>query len=476
MLFNNKKFYKEIISEFNEINISLKSITTCIKDLNENNHDDVNQNINEMLNRFYKLFELHNISINEIPIIIESKFNITLFDLSTKKELLKKISNELLEWLADFFYINIDWLLCKTEYMYRIHNFDKDIIGLSEFINELSKNQRFSIELLKSSELNNKVVYGDDDGQYIYPVIIINQQVGKLTISKYILINSYMWSYKRTRLDLKVIIYLLHKGYMDYYKRRIFLSGYDFNIEYNYNDFIKGNCNYFDLKHRYTVTWYPEDYIEAENESSVSKETTEYNSFIEIIENNEYLDYLSVRLNYFGDADNFKNPMYNDVKKIVEEHYDNDLDNADKEQILEGEARTISAKAGQIYRGYTNADYGIDGEIEFKNEDGHATGKKLYLQLKSGDSYLYERKSDMQDVFYIKKERWVNYWLNQAYPVMLVIRTSDGVIRWMNISEYLNKKIKIQNEIKEIIFSGEEFTKNNIIRLKNKVFKSANDI
>jgi hypothetical protein len=34
-------------------------------------------------------------------------------------------------------------------------------------------------------------------------------------------------------------------------------------------------------------------------------------------------------------------------------------------------------------------------EIEFKDDAGEATGKKLYLQLKSGDSYLRERKSLM---------------------------------------------------------------------------------
>ena len=48
----------------------------------------------------------------------------------------------------------------------------------------------------------------------------------------------------------------------------------------------------------------------------------------------------------------------------------------------------IVAEAGQIYRGYTNSDHGIDGEIEFKDDQGRATGKRLYVQLKSGDSYL----------------------------------------------------------------------------------------
>ena len=34
----------------------------------------------------------------------------------------------------------------------------------------------------------------------------------------------------------------------------------------------------------------------------------------------------------------------------------------------------------------------------------------------------------------IKNPRWADYWQQQAYAVMLVIRTSDGEIRWMDVS------------------------------------------
>ena len=40
---------------------------------------------------------------------------------------------------------------------------------------------------------------------------------------------------------------------------------------------------------------------------------------------------------------------------------------------------------------YNVSDHGIDMEIEFKDDAGEATGRKLYLQLKSGDSHLHER-------------------------------------------------------------------------------------
>ena len=93
-------------------------------------------------------------------------------------------------------------------------------------------------------------------------------------------------------------------------------------------------------------------------------------------------------------------------------------------------------------------------EIEFKDDKGRASGKRLYLQLKSGDSYLTTRKRDGAEVFQIKHERWATYWQQQAYPVLLVIRTSDGEIRWMDVSEYQRR---LPQPVKQIVFSGERF-------------------
>jgi hypothetical protein len=124
----------------------------------------------------------------------------------------------------------------------------------------------------------------------------------------------------------------------------------------------------------------------------------------------------------------------------------------------------IVGEAGQIYRGYTNGDHGIDGEIEFKDHLGRASGQRLYLQLKSGDSYLAERQRDGADIFRIKKDRWTDYWQQQAYPVMLVIRTSDGDIRWMNVTEYLQDKSSGGIRPKQVEFTGERFDVASLLR------------
>jgi hypothetical protein len=142
------------------------------------------------------------------------------------------------------------------------------------------------------------------------------------------------------------------------------------------------------------------------------------------------------------------------------------IDNESRELILTGQAFAVAGEAGQIFRPVLNSDWGIDGEIEFKDHQGRASGKRLYLQLKSGDSYLYTRRSDGREIFAIKKDRHAKYWRNQAYPVMLVIRTSDASIRWMNVSAYL--KSFPENKLpRQIAFDGEPFSASNLLALRD---------
>jgi hypothetical protein len=132
------------------------------------------------------------------------------------------------------------------------------------------------------------------------------------------------------------------------------------------------------------------------------------------------------------------------------------LDNESKERALVGEVISTVALAGQISREFNVSDHGIDMEIEFKNDAGDATGQKLLLQLKSGNSYLRERKSDQAEIFRVKDERHARYWAVQAFPVMLVIRNSQGEVRWMEIRDWLKSAIDIaQTPVKQIVFEGE---------------------
>jgi WD40 repeat protein len=167
----------------------------------------------------------------------------------------------------------------------------------------------------------------------------------------------------------------------------------------------------------------------------------------------------------------FKSPEIKEKTRQEEDYSEIKLDNESRELKLVGNAYTITAEAGQIYRGVTNSDHGIDGEIEFKDDNGNASGKRLYIQLKSGDSYLKNRKRDDAEVFQIKP-RWAEYWQQQAYTVMLVIMNSKGEIRWMDVSEYLKRVGNNGSKpVTQIVFSGEPFDVMSIRKWRDRLLK-----
>lgn len=139
------------------------------------------------------------------------------------------------------------------------------------------------------------------------------------------------------------------------------------------------------------------------------------------------------------------------------------LDSESRERLLVGDVVSTVARANQISRELSVSDHGIDMELEFKDDDGKATGRKLYLQLKSGDSYLQRSGRGGQRVFRIRKPRHADYWADQQFPVMLVIRDSEGGIEWMEIGRILRTQRSAaalgggEWPAKAISFQGDQF-------------------
>ena len=134
------------------------------------------------------------------------------------------------------------------------------------------------------------------------------------------------------------------------------------------------------------------------------------------------------------------------------------LDNESKERVLVGEVISTVALAGQICRELSVSDHGIDMEIEFKDDNGHATSKRVYLQLKSGDAYLAFRKRDNAEIFKSFNQRQAEYWMTHESPVILIIRNSKGEIRWMDIRDHLRDVTNNgQKQVRQIQFGGNRF-------------------
>ena len=158
----------------------------------------------------------------------------------------------------------------------------------------------------------------------------------------------------------------------------------------------------------------------------------------------------------------------------MEETATRELGNQALEQILIGHAMAITGEANQIFRPVTMFDYGIDGEVEFRDNDGRPSGQKIYVQLKSGNSYLRTRKSDGCEVFDVTNDRHLEYWIQQPVEVYLVIRQSDEmsgqeVIRWMNVTRYL--KSRKDQKSRQIIFEGEKLDASAVWKVRDQFFK-----
>ena len=107
----------------------------------------------------------------------------------------------------------------------------------------------------------------------------------------------------------------------------------------------------------------------------------------------------------------FASPDIQERVRQLEQQSATKLDVHSQERVLVGEVITTVAMAGQISRELSTSDFGIDMEVEFRDDAGQATGHRLYLQLKVGDSYLRTRKSDGAEIFTLRNERHASYWM-----------------------------------------------------------------
>jgi WD40 repeat protein len=155
----------------------------------------------------------------------------------------------------------------------------------------------------------------------------------------------------------------------------------------------------------------------------------------------------------------------------MDERATQELDTQALEQILIGHMQAICGEANQIFRELTKFDYGIDGEVEFKDNTGKPSGKKIYVQLKSGGSYLRQRKRDGKEIFDVKNERHLDYWVSQPVDVYLVVRDEEEAIRWMNLTRYLNGRKDKTN--RQIVFEGERLDFEAVWRVRDGFFPPA---
>jgi hypothetical protein len=98
--------------------------------------------------------------------------------------------------------------------------------------------------------------------------------------------------------------------------------------------------------------------------------------------------------------------------------------------------QAYAANQMQIWRETGTGDVGIDGQLEFVNSEGFATGRTVAVQVKAGPSYFQHESSASWKVYPEAKHR--NYWESFPLPVLLILHDSDtGVSYWTDARQAL---------------------------------------
>jgi Domain of unknown function (DUF4365) len=97
--------------------------------------------------------------------------------------------------------------------------------------------------------------------------------------------------------------------------------------------------------------------------------------------------------------------------------------------IIAVESATTDARC--IWRETRMRDVGIDGQIEYVDPQGRATGRIVAVQVKSGSSYF--ERSTREHVPYTPPNRHRNYWREFPLPVILVLHDpGTAVTCWVD--------------------------------------------
>jgi hypothetical protein len=60
--------------------------------------------------------------------------------------------------------------------------------------------------------------------------------------------------------------------------------------------------------------------------------------------------------------------------------------------------------------------------------------------------------------------------MDQAFPVLLVVRNSEGEVRWMEVRDWLKRESDDRKKaVKQIIFEGERFDVMSVRRWRERV-------
>ena len=100
-------------------------------------------------------------------------------------------------------------------------------------------------------------------------------------------------------------------------------------------------------------------------------------------------------------------------------------------------AREVN-RARCVWRETPSVDVGIDGQIEYVDDEGRATSRMVFVQVKSGVSYFKNATSD--SVPYYPAVKHKTYWERAPLPVILVLHNESAAETfWVDARDALRR-------------------------------------
>lgn len=111
--------------------------------------------------------------------------------------------------------------------------------------------------------------------------------------------------------------------------------------------------------------------------------------------------------------------------------------------------QNYAANNSQIWRETATGDVGIDGNLEFVNADGFATGKVIAVQVKSGPSYFKNESANGWKFYPEDKHKF--YWEAFPLPVILVLHDpSSNNSYWADVRQALRTPARTEQNFIEV--------------------------
>lgn len=207
------------ISQQDFISLTIKGV----KEASQSPHADA---LDIIASRFFRLFDEHNVATADIPDFLPPG-TLSRSDLRDNDAIVNSLTKPVIEHLENTFYIDGDWLLNKSNYIYKRQRFYKFLPTiLAELTRLKHRPSHHGVEVLfltptgmrleklaelKASENDKNKTYSKDQYTNVHVVVKVKKTVNGHDITAYQLWDALPWDYWRSRYHAKALLHFCDK-------------------------------------------------------------------------------------------------------------------------------------------------------------------------------------------------------------------------------------------------------------------------